>query len=370
MGQSFDRHINQDELDALILSPSDSARQLHGLSPDAIRAAQRHVESCEDCAGKALKYRQLVTRPSNAVVSQGARPGPDCPKGQDVDWHEVAAGLWPTEKARQLIMHAALCDCCGPLLRAATSVDDDPTPQEEKLLAELKAPRRPAEKAQQRERIPFPRPAWERFLRWKVFVPAVALMLLIGVLATKQSSSPPSSTDPNFPEFAVNTYRQYSHGSLRLDIYSDSRQTLNEWFKRKLPFSLTLPVSAAGNKESRLYLPEGARSVRVEGNTAAYIAYRVQRSPVGLMVVPASVAVASGGAQVGFEKVIFHYRLIDGYRVVTWSVHGLTYALVSQEENSTQRSCMVCHDSMKDRDLNHAPPPLLAGESAVQTVLQ
>ena len=46
-------------------------------------------------------------------------------------------------EVHQLIMHAALCDHCGPLLRAATSVDDDPTPEEEILLAELKAPSRP-----------------------------------------------------------------------------------------------------------------------------------------------------------------------------------------------------------------------------------
>ena len=77
------------------------------------------------------------------AVSEAAPPGADCPKDEDVDWHEVAAGLWPELKAKQLIMHAALCDHCGPLLRAATSVDDDPTPQEEKLLAELKAPSRP-----------------------------------------------------------------------------------------------------------------------------------------------------------------------------------------------------------------------------------
>ena len=77
------------------------------------------------------------------VVPEAAPRGDDCPKDQDVDWHEVAVGLWPEMKARQLILHAAICDHCGPLLRAATSVDDDPTPQEEKLLAILKAPSRP-----------------------------------------------------------------------------------------------------------------------------------------------------------------------------------------------------------------------------------
>ena len=80
-----------------------------------------------------------MDRLSNAAVSEAAPRGADCPKDEDVDWHEVAAGLWPELKAKQLIMHAALCDHCGPLLRAATSVDDEPTPEEETLLAELKA---------------------------------------------------------------------------------------------------------------------------------------------------------------------------------------------------------------------------------------
>jgi hypothetical protein len=84
----------------------------------------------------------------------------------------------------------------------------------------------------------------------------------------------------------------------------------------------------------------------------------MQTEPVSLLVVPDSVAVASGGVQVDFQKVSFHYATVEGYKVVTWSVHGLTYALVSQEGNNTQRSCMVCHSAMRDRDLSNTPTPL------------
>ena len=80
------------------------------------------------------------------------------------------------------------------------------------------------------------------------------------------------------------------------------------------------------------------------------------------MVTPDSVAVASGGVEVDYKKVSFHYGTVEGYKVVTWSVHGLTYALVSQEGNSTQRSCMVCHSAMRDRDLSQTPTPLRAKE--------
>jgi hypothetical protein len=89
-----------------------------------------------------------------------------------------------------------------------------------------------------------------------------------------------------------------------------------------------------------------------------YIAYQMETGPVSLMVTPDSVAVASGGVKVDFKKVSFHYRMVEGYKVVTWSLRGRTYALVSQEGNNAQRSCMVCHSAMRDRDLSQTPTPL------------
>ena len=70
---------------------------------------------------------------------------------------------------------------------------------------------------------------------------------------------------------------------------------------------------------------------------------RTPLAAVSLMITPDTVALAGGGVEAQFTNVRFHYSRLDGYKVVTWSVHGLTYALVSQEDDSTQRSCMVCH---------------------------
>jgi len=172
----------------------------------------------------------------------------------------------------------------------------------------------------------------------------------------------PSSTAPfsglKFAEFAVNVHRQHTQGNLALDVHSDSQQTLNEWFKAKAPFPVALPASPAVPGEDRPYRLQGARLVPVGGKTAVYIAYEMQPGPVSLLVAPDSVAVASGGAEVDFKKVSFHYRTVEGFKVVTWSLHGNTYALVSQEGNSTQQSCMVCHSAMRDRDLSQTPTPL------------
>jgi anti-sigma factor RsiW len=366
VGRSFDRHIDNEELNALVPSSSETG-EVSGLSPDDVREAERHVETCGSCSRKVWKYRQVMNRFANVAVSKAAPPGDDCPKDDAVDWHEVAAGLWPELKATQLIMHAALCDHCGPLLRAATSVDDEPTPQEEKLLAELKAPSRPDPVSPRVPPPASPSPSW-RFLRW--LVPAAAMMVIVGALGTRPRLSPTPLSGLEYAQFAVNTHRQHAKGSLALDVRSDSQQTVNEWLKTNSQFALALPASPAAPGEERPYRLEGARLLQVGGKSAAYIAYQMQAGPVSLMVTPASVAVASGGVEADFKKVSFHYRMVEGYKVVTWSLHGLTYALVSQEGNSTQRSCMVCHSAMRDRDLSQTPTPLRAERHAVEPVWQ
>ena len=354
MGRPFDRHIRNDELNALVPSFSDTGHELPRLSPDALREAERHVLSCADCEAKVAKYRQLVNGVANGMALEIAPLGTDCPKDGDVDWREVAAGLWPELKARQLILHAALCEHCGPLLHAAMSVNEDMPPQEEKLLPKVKAPPltdpiRPSVWSSSRR-------LWQ-FMRW--LVPAAALMVVVSVLATISSSHKRPLSGNKFAEFAVHAHRQHGLGKLALDIHTDSQQMLNEWF-RKLPFSLALPASPAAPGEDRPYRLEGARLVQVAGKPAVYIAYQLQTGPAGLVVTPDSVAVASGGVEVDYKKVTFYYRMVEGYKVVTWSLRGRTYALVSQEGNNTQRSCMVCHSAMRDRDLSQTPTPLRA----------
>ena len=356
---------------------SGNGKEPHGLSLDAVREAEKHVGCCAECGNKVSRYRQLVNRFSNMVPSEAASPGAACPKDQDVDWHEIAAGLWPEVQTTQLITHAAVCDYCGPRLRAATSVDDDPTAHEEKMLAELAAPSQPVAKSKREAISPdHGRPrVWRRFLPWSVFVPASGLALIIGLLITVPRSTSRPLSGPEYAEFAVTTHRQYVEGKLPLEVRSDSQQTLNQWFNTKSRFPLALPASPAAAGEVRPYSLEGARIVEVAGKPAAFIAYEVgtpklQMTRASLIVTRDSVAVASGGLQVDYKKVSFHYATVQGYKVVTWSMHGLTYALVSQEANDTQGSCMVCHSAMRDRDLSRTPTPLHAHQDAAEFVLQ
>ena len=199
---------------------------------------------------------------------------------------------------------------------------------------------------------------WRQLFDWKVLVPAGALLVLVAVLGTARppSSGPLSGMD--LAHFAANAHRQHQRGNLALEARTESQPLLNEWLHQESQFSLALPASSEVAGVELPYRIEGARLIQIRQQTAAYIAYQMQADDVSLIVVPISVAVASGGVELDFKKVNFHYQMIEGYKVVTWSVHGLTYALVSGEGNRTQRSCMVCHSAMRDRDLSHTPTPL------------
>lgn len=366
MGRPFGKHIDEQELNALVPSCADEGQRAYGPLSTSMGEAERHVAYCAECRRKVAQYCQLLDRrPVRAAEMQV--PQADCPA--DIDWDEVAAGLWPELRAQQLMAHAAQCPHCGPLLRATVS-DDEPTAQEAQFLAQLKAPSRPLLQ-ETRESIPANQhfAIWRLLRGWKVVLPAGALVVLIALLsAARFSSSPLSGSD--LAQFAASTHEQHSQGRLALDFHFDSQRLLNEWVHEKSALSLALPLSTEVPGEELPYRIEGARLVEFHNKTSIYIAYQMQANPVSLIVTPVSVAIASGGVEAAFNKVSFHYYTIHKYKVVTWSVHGLTYALVSQEGNRTQRSCMVCHSAMKDRDLTDTPTPLADPKSIAELYLQ
>jgi hypothetical protein len=357
LGRPWDKHLDNRELDALVPWPAETSGEMSERSPAAARGPQQHADSCAKCGAKVWKYRELVNRLSTARAPKAAPPQANCPNLSGVDWREVAAGMWQESKAKQLIGHAALCAHCGPLLREGMSADA----HRDEEVREGKKDSRPVLLSR-----------WGS-TRW--LVPVMALVVMVGAFVAMPWSSRIQFSGPRFAEFAVNTHRQHAQGKLALDLRSGSQLALNQWLKANSPFSVALPVSLTEAGEERPYDLEGAQLVRVGAKTAAFIAYRVkmpkfQTAASSLMVTPDSVAVASGGTEVDFKKVSFHYATVEGYKVVTWSVHGLTYALVSEEGNNTQRSCMVCHSAMKDRDLSRTPAPLRLGEPSSQAVWQ
>jgi anti-sigma factor RsiW len=150
----------------------------------------------------------------------------------------------------------------------------------------------------------------------------------------------------NYVETAVATHRNYLDGNLALGIRSDSPEEVTSWFTGKVPFQFRLPQSTPGSIPT--YQLAGASLVSYRGSPAALVIYEKQKERISLLVASSQSAVVTGGEAVRSGALMFHYRTDQGFKVVTWSNHGLSYALVSSVSGSARESCMVCHQSMAD----------------------
>lgn len=140
MTRPFDRHLDSDELDALVSSQAIGVPSSGQLSEEATREAQRHVDSCQDCQRKVQMHKSVQSEIFRRLVPSSASPSQDCI--EDSEWVRVAAGLLSERESRELMKHAAQCGHCGPLLRAAAeTLSDDATQAEEALVASLSSAR-------------------------------------------------------------------------------------------------------------------------------------------------------------------------------------------------------------------------------------
>jgi len=196
----FDKHLDGDELEELISSSAPTVPNSGRLSEQALDDARHHVESCPDCSRQVQMHKSVQSEISNLGGRTKVPPGPDCMP--ESEWLEVAAGLRPEAKTKELMKHASQCEHCGPLLKsAAETLADDTTPNEEALLASLDSARPEWQKKMvaklQGEAKPRPEKEqwWRAMLEWPTaaytFAGAAALVLVgwIGL----QTLRPPSA---------------------------------------------------------------------------------------------------------------------------------------------------------------------------------
>jgi anti-sigma factor RsiW len=163
----------------------------------------------------------------------------------------------------------------------------------------------------------------------------------------KGIASGPSS----FALMAADTHRRYLQRQLPLEIVSQVPDQISAWFAGKVPFGVKLPDYQEQSGQLKLYKLEGARLVGYQDDYAAYVVYEMYQRPIGLVVTSDSVAQPAGGEEIVARGLTFHFDSIYGYKVITWSDRGLTYALVSDLEERGQKSCVVCHQGAEDKDL-------------------
>jgi anti-sigma factor (TIGR02949 family) len=185
---------------------------------------------------------------------------------------------------------------------------------------------------------------------------AVATLIIVAValglwLGRMQAEQPARNSPSSFAMMAANTHRRYLDRQLPLEIASASPEEISDWFDGKVPFSVKLPKYQEASGQVKLYQLEGARLVGYKEDYAAYVAYRMGQRPISLVMTSNSVAQPAGGEEIMSRGLTFHFDSIYGYKVLTWTDRGLTYALVSDLEERGQQSCGVCHQGVKDHDL-------------------
>ena len=182
--------------------------------------------------------------------------------------------------------------------------------------------------------------------RWRVLAPAaVAIALCLAVVPNIERRVQAAS----YIETAVAEHRSYINGILRPGLESSSPEQVTAWFAGKVPFDFRLPAAESVPEKNLVYRLTGATLVNFKGSPAALITYERQNDKISLLVDSSKSASVAGGDEVRFGALTFHYRTHHGFKVITWSNHGLSYALVSNVSGSARDSCLVCHQNMADQ---------------------
>jgi anti-sigma factor RsiW len=196
---------------------------------------------------------------------------------------------------------------------------------------------------------------WRRatpLLSWKTLVPAavVIALCLIAVPNIMQNVRAAS-----YAEAAITNHNRYLNHELNPGIHTSSAEVITAWFADKVPFAFRLPSSEAALDATPTYKLIGASLVEYRGTPAAMVLYKAPSGIISLMIESSNAAIVAGGEEIHNGALTFHYRNEGRLKVITWSVHNLSYALVSSIASSAQESCMVCHQSMVDRGQFPAP---------------
>jgi mycothiol system anti-sigma-R factor len=182
---------------------------------------------------------------------------------------------------------------------------------------------------------------------WPVLAAAI-LLVVAGLLPVPRFMRQARAN--SYIEAAVAAHRSSLNGDLPLEIKSGSPSVVTAWFAGKVPFNFRLPDAAKESGHGQIYQLTGGRLVNYKDGYAALVSYQMQQQTISLLVASSKSAVAAGGEEVPSGGIVFHYSKQAGFAVITWSTHGLTYALVSSLPGSGRQSCMVCHQNMEDGD--------------------
>jgi anti-sigma factor RsiW len=137
---------------------------------------------------------------------------------------------------------------------------------------------------------------------------------------------------------AVDTHQRYLHGTLPLEFAGEDPARASAWFAGKLAFPLRL-----SGQSGPAYRLQGGRLVGYKGDYVAYVSYRAGAASIGLLVASAAEARPSGGETIASGRLVFHHDHVAGFKVITWTDQGLSYALITSLSGKGENACGICH---------------------------
>jgi anti-sigma factor RsiW len=177
--------------------------------------------------------------------------------------------------------------------------------------------------------------------RWRVGA-AIAAAFLVAMMLR------PAKAD-RFSEFAVGSHIRYASGIAPLDVASGEPGAVSRWLAPRLPFHFKLPDYVNQPDSTKRYSLEGARLLQYGNADVAYLAYRMNRRPISLLVASANSVHPAGGQTFRTGGLDFHFSSERGLRLITWRDRGLSYALVSDLDVAGAESCVICHGTSAER---------------------
>jgi mycothiol system anti-sigma-R factor len=262
-------------------------------------------------------------------------------------------GLSSEADGRRFREHLQACESCrghaeqeqhlSQLLSAAPLTDTAPQ--------ELRA------RVQQLLENAIPLSAWERFLealrsRFRPHLAGRAVAGVAGALVLCVVLMIPFGERVfagTFIRAAVDAHHRYESGAMPLELQSNAPASVTSWIQQRVPFHFRLPEKERSPNQPVEYRLSGASILDYRKKKVALVVYQMQTKEISLLVAPADSAILTGGQEVRIGKLAFHYRSSGDLQVITWSNHGLAYALVSPQKGGTaEASCLVCHQDMAD----------------------
>lgn len=217
-------HLSDEQIESLSRQPDT----LSSLSQGSVS----HFQNCDQCRGRMEKFKEFEAKLRRLSRLNTGTESPDCP--DEKIWLDVAARILPDAETLKHLEHAATCGNCGPQIKRAMAIYDEPTTEEEqRIIDSLPRPKLlPEYKSKNANTASAIRLKTGFFPGFRPFAAGLALAAVVAV--------------------AIFVYRS------RLDAAGDAERLLAEASTADRPFEMQIPFE--GYSEYRGQRDESAHS--------------------------------------------------------------------------------------------------------------